>query len=57
MKTIFAIIGFTVVAMWCIHHAGNKNIRSGVKAVWNITSPYINNAVNGVHNSAKQAIN
>ena len=48
MKTIFAIIGFTVVAMWCVHFAGNKNMRAGVKTVWNICAPYINNAVNGI---------
>lgn len=57
MKTIFAIIGFVVVGLWVYHASNNKTVRSGAKTVWNLSAPYINNAVNKAHDSAKQAAN
>ena len=57
MKTIFAIIGFIVCALWVYHNAGNKTLKAGVRTAWNISAPYINNAVNGAQDKAKQATN
>lgn len=56
MKSIFAIIGFIVCAMWVYHFAGNKTFRSGAKTAWDFSSPYINNAVNQAQNDTKRTV-
>jgi hypothetical protein len=57
MKTIFATIGFIVVALWAYHFMGNKSVKPAIKTAWDISSPYINNAVNGMQDKAKRASN
>ena len=46
MKTIFAVIGFSVCCLWAWHYAGNSVIKSAVNMVWNVSAPYLNDAVN-----------
>ena len=54
MKTIFAIIGFTVTCMWGYHFLNSKAGKPFVKSVWDFSSPYINNAVNQAQQDAKR---
>jgi hypothetical protein len=48
MKSIFAFIGFVVVCFYGYHYLGNKAVKPAIKTAWDISSPYINNAVNGM---------
>lgn len=57
MKTIFAIIGFVVMAMWGFHFVNSKSVKPMIKTAWNIGSPYLNQAIDKAQESTKQAAN
>ncbi len=54
---LFTIVGIVVVGMWVWHYAGNKVIKPAATTTWHATSPYLNQAVNSVHNEVKKAVN
>ena len=53
----FAIIGIVVTGFWVWHFAGNKVIKPAASTTWNASAPYLNQAVNSVHNEVKKAVN
>ena len=55
MKTIFATIGFIMCCVWGYNYFGNKSVKPAIKTAWDISSPYINNAVNDMQDKAKRA--
>jgi hypothetical protein len=51
MKTIFAVIGFSVVCLWGYHFynsspVAKKTTKVASDMAWNATAPYLNDAVN-----------
>lgn len=51
MKTVFAIIGFSVCALWAFHFYNSspvvkKTARVASDTAWNASAPYLNNVVN-----------
>ncbi len=46
----FAIIGIVMTACWVWHFAGNKVIKPAASSAWNVSAPYLNQAVNKVTN-------
>lgn len=58
MKTIFAIIGFTVCCLWGYHFyatspIAQKTTHAAADTAWNVTAPYLNNAVNKTQSKTK----
>lgn len=46
MKTFFAVIGFAVVGVWTWHFMGNRVLKPAANTAWNMSAPYLNEAVN-----------
>ena len=58
MKSIFAVIGFVVCCLWAYHWynvspSAKHAVSSAADTTWNITSPYLNNAVNKAQSKTK----